>query len=645
MFDELKEKASTLAKLGSFYNRTLNQDNRPTAHKLTHVVYQSSLLQDYNNISKDLTGQAYKNRRLKEFTYTDEDIEYCTFNTKLSNGNYASPNYIPNFSEVSILPEANQSNINNITLDRDYQFAFILNVPKDIYIRIIRLNDGSVLTEGLNFRSQFGKILLRDNPITLFNGMGFIALSYTQRDRNIMCYPLQLQDIYGDVSYVIDYYKNNQSLVSFKRALYQAIGLPVSDEDGYIVDKVKLVKGCSYISNSGKYYDAEFEHSELSIGSVIKKGKIITGEGIVKVYLPSDSIPADITHVALNSYSIAGDKEIYIENSSEILFDDQGKFIPKNFVTGPGRDFYADYVNYNTQEGAQPPVSTGSINRIEFLRNVVAANRCVIIQIDKQKIPYDMAMKLKSFVIDHAPIGVVIAEYDCALDIPTQIIESSTTIACFGNETKPEKDFITDSFYLQSVGDTTVTLNNGDTIFFDASVGNFYAGDRNGTVEKQWSNTKATQQINEALNLSNGFTNADFSELSVIYYTATGNGGSKSTITLDVSATAQVGDKIVLVVSCAAREQHTAGFSIEGITEDSIKLGYAGLGGDGFSYVQGASVTYSSDKAPNWSPNAESVQIFKVEGILQSTQLVIDQPGTWKNGWQFVGYRTIHEEK
>jgi hypothetical protein len=39
MFDELKEKASTLAKLGSFYNRTLNQDNRPTAHKLTHVVY------------------------------------------------------------------------------------------------------------------------------------------------------------------------------------------------------------------------------------------------------------------------------------------------------------------------------------------------------------------------------------------------------------------------------------------------------------------------------------------------------------------------------------------------------------------------------------------------------------------------------
>jgi hypothetical protein len=54
-----------------------------------------------------------------------------------------------------------------------------LNVPKDIYVRIIRLNDGSVLTEGLNFRSQFGKILLRDNPITLFNGMGFIALSYT----------------------------------------------------------------------------------------------------------------------------------------------------------------------------------------------------------------------------------------------------------------------------------------------------------------------------------------------------------------------------------------------------------------------------------------------------------------------------------
>jgi hypothetical protein len=106
-----------------------------------------------------------------------------------------------------------------------------------------------------------------------------------------------LQDIYGDISYVIDYYRSNQSLVSFKRALYQAIGLPVSNEDGYIVDKVKLVKGCSYISNSGKHYDAEFDHNELSVGSVIKKGKVIAGEGIVKVYLPSDVIPTDITHV------------------------------------------------------------------------------------------------------------------------------------------------------------------------------------------------------------------------------------------------------------------------------------------------------------------------------------------------------------
>ena len=636
MFDELKEKTGIYAKLGSFYTQVMTDKYRATGHRLSHVAFSNSLFQIFNSIQNNLLGYQYSNRRHLSITYQDSDLKYGTYSKSILG--------IPTEEEINILPDVLQGNADKVNLDSSSQLAYVLKVPDDVYVRIIQYADGSVLVDGVNFKSQYGKIIFTESPISLFKGMNFFVLSYTKRERNIMCYPLQLQDVYGDVSHVVQYYKNNQSLEQFKKALYQAVSIPVVKYKESIIDRVQLPNGMSYVMTSGIQYDADFPHTYLNIGDTLEKDYIIGGEEFLKVYLPTDIIPSDIRAVNIQNMSITGDKDLYVHNIESTLYFNN-LFHPQNFVNGDGSQYYIDYVNNIGLLQKATNSIPDKMNCIDFLRNVVANNRCIILDIDKEKIPYDIAMKLKSFIIDHAPIGVVIAEALKTGDVPPIIIDTPTAIACFGNESLPDRPFITDSFYLQSVGDTTVTLNNGDTIFFDASVGNFYAGDRNGTVEKQWSNTKATQQINEALNLSNGFTNADFSELSVIYYTATGNGGSKSTITLDVSATAQVGDKIVLVVSCAAREQHTAGFSIEGITEDSIKLGYAGLGGDGFSYVQGASVTYSSDKASNWSPNAESVQIFKVEGILQSTQLVIEQPGTWKNGWQFVGYRTIHQEE
>jgi hypothetical protein len=94
------------------------------------------------------------------------------------------------------------------------------------------------------------------------------------------------------------------------------------------------------------------------------------------------------------------------------------------------------------------------MNCIDFLRNVVANNRCIILDIDKEKIPYDIAIKLKSFIIDHAPIGVVIAEALKDGEVPPLIITTPTSISCFGNESLPDRPFITDSFYLNNVPDT-----------------------------------------------------------------------------------------------------------------------------------------------------------------------------------------------
>lgn len=221
------------------------------------------------------------------------------------------------------------------------------------------------------------------------------------------------------------------------------------------------------------------------------------------------------------------------------------------------------------------------------------------------------------------------------------VASAAPVVVTFGNETAPERDFITDSFFVSDVDETTCELKNGATVTLTPSRGKLWAGPTDGSVEKEWGNDAAITAMNTALGLTaNGFTADDFSAGSDIYYTASGDGGSSSTLTLNLGETAKVGDSITLFVTAASRAQHTAGFSITGLGND-ITLSYAGLNGNGFTAASGSSVTYSGDLASNWSPNTESVMIFQVTGTLTSTTLTMSQPGTAKNGWQTLSYVVV----
>ena len=635
MFDILEEKSKTLSKLGSFYYSTITNKDVNLAHRLSHVAYNSGLFHQFRNIYNNVSNQQYTDLINKVITFQDSDIKFGTFEI----GNKAA-NYIPDLDQITLLPDELQGNVSKLRLDDDVSLAYILNVPKNIYIKIIRLDDGTTLFNGLNFKSKYGQIILRTNPIHLFKGMQFFVLSYQQRDRNILCYPLGVQDVYGSINHIIDYYRNNQSLRAFKKALYQAVGIPVVEDYCTIMSIVNLTSGVSYIASSGVCYDADFPHQQLQVGDSLTKGTIIGGEEILKIYLPGDEIPQSIKSVKLNNLSIAGGTDLIIPNSVDRLFIDN-IFQPNNFIYGDGAQYYINYINSIGNTTKPTELVPDSMNRVEFLRNVLAPSRCVIIDMDKENIPYDMAMKLKSFIIDHSPIGAVFA-FSNETFIP---VSSAVCVACFGNESLPAKSFITDSFYLNNVPDTLCELSNGDTLFFDSSVANFWAGATDGSIENTWYNTKAVTQLNEALNLGdNGFTNEDFSQGSFIYYSATGSQGSTSTVTLDISSTAKVGDKIVIMASVASRQQANRGFQITGISDQDIKLSYAGVFGDGFSHVNTNRVEYNSNNTENWSPEKENVNIFMAEGTLTSTQLVLSQPNTTKNGWQFISYRTMTQD-
>lgn len=631
MHNLIKDKYKILGLISSFYTNQMNSQASKQAGRITYVPFQTNITSKINQIIQYLSGNCYSVADYLVIPISETVIEYGVVG---ENQDVRSVEY-KNFYKTYI---------NNLELQKNQRIVYKINFNEDIYVTALQLEeDASLLFEGVDFTSEFGCIYTYNTPSSIF-GDSIHVRKYIQKQVNSNNYRLGVQDVYGDTNFITDFYRNNQSLKAFKYALLQAAGFPIIQEDDYIKNKLRTKNGCVYVTSSGKFYTADFKHNELNINDAVTKNQYI-GSEILSIILPEDSIPSDLTYITFNGGSITGNKDIIISNSTRPLFNDN-IFIAENFAQGPGRQAYLNYVN-QLEAAEKPSLSVpDSMNGIDFLRNVVANDRCIILNINKDDLSYDMAMKLKSFIIDNSPIGVIIAESLKSGDVPPLIINTPTTVACFGNESRPDRPFITDSFYLNNVPDILCELSNGDTLFFDSSVNNFWAGAKDGSVENIWYNTKAITQLNKALNLGdNGFTASDFSQGSFIYYSATGNQYSTSTVTLDVSATAKVGDKIVIMASVASRQGTNRGFQITGISAQDIKLSYAGVFGDGFSSVNTNIVEYNPNNTENWSPEQENVNIFMAEGTLTSTSLVLSQPNTNKNGWQFIGYKTSREVK
>lgn len=393
MFNFYKEKSDILSKLGSFYYKILmNPDN--AAQNLSHTAFQTDIFNTLNqSINSIQDSDVFTVQHNKVIEFKDSDIKGYILDrdgnikTTLTYGNY----------------------INNEQLEEGDSLKFELTIPENQYVNIISTEDNKLLFEHINFTSEFGKIIFTQNPIAIFSNMRLLAKKLLYKRRNIMCYPLGLQEIYGDTSYIVDYYKNNQSLSSFKKAIYQGIGMEVVIQDDFIIDKLSTKNGYIYITNSGKQYNVDYIHQEFAIGDTIHKDQII-GENLLKIYLPEDAIPSEITGVQLLTSSIQGDNTLIIPNEERSLYTNN-KFNPTNFVVGNGLPGYVQYVN---DIGRQPILqyfidnNTTTLNCIEFLRNIIANNRCIILDIDEDNIPENMFIGIKSFIIDNAPINCLV---------------------------------------------------------------------------------------------------------------------------------------------------------------------------------------------------------------------------------------------
>ncbi|MBS7408140.1 MAG: hypothetical protein KIG47_03385 [Prevotellamassilia sp.] len=205
--------------------------------------------------------------------------------------------------------------------------------------------------------------------------------------------------------------------------------------------------------------------------------------------------------------------------------------------------------------------------------------------------------------------------------------EGSKSIVWFGGANAGSgHEFITDAREVndKATGFST-QLEDGCTVTFTLTKGKMWTGGISGT----WTNTDALDKMNAVLGSS--FTAADFGQGSTLSFTASGAGGSKSTLSLTLPSSYTAGDAIVFYLSLSAKETLLSDFSVTGL--DEAALSYASNNGSGFSFT------------PTYSSGSSAITIVKVVGKVTSSRQVVFASTTDKNAWQTVSYRPLTAEE
>ena len=226
----------------------------------------------------------------------------------------------------------------------------------------------------------------------------------------------------------------------------------------------------------------------------------------------------------------------------------------------------------------------------------------------------------------HLPKTLLAALLACFAALP-EYASGAATIVTFGNA-GGITGVTTDAFDFNNVGKASATLTDGTALTIIPTAGLLYSGSTNGAIAGIWSNSAALNTMNTTLGLSGGtpISATTLSSGSTSYYTASGNGGSTSRLTLRLSGDVLIGSEITFFVTATARTGNLDNFSAEGLQSSS--MAYAVNDGDGFSDT----ATFSDD-------GAGSLTLIKYTGTVGVDRTVTFNSTTGKNGWQMLAYK------
>ena len=417
MWDPVAEKILMQVRGGDFYYEKLREDDRYIVRMLTHLPLQCRITRQASNIQDLINTAGYCTDNFKLISFKDSDVDWYGVKTALQKQyvSFSRKEFIELENTALVIlrngkkPSTTDSNLtaeskDTSVLPEDVQLIFGLHIDKDIMVTSIRKDDGTMLYANVDFLSEFGRIVFFENPLTMFPRHKFMATSYTYRARSFYCFPLGV-DVYGPVDRIMTYYRRTQSPRAFYLASAQAAGFPVVRKECKVLDIVPLGDGASYITTDG-VYDAEFPHTKLSVGTVLKEGHVIGGSQLYNLIGPEEQLPLNITGLELDyAIPVPG---LVAPNSEIEITDDAGNYRPQLRGTKEALQAYWDYVEEKEKLYPRKKQLPKTANGVQFFRDELCAGRCLIAHINKKQMRRDMQLKLLAFLRREMPIGAVL---------------------------------------------------------------------------------------------------------------------------------------------------------------------------------------------------------------------------------------------
>ena len=426
----VQEVASMLSRAGSFYYKNLSVDGMTIARKLTQLYSNCRVFEQLKAAGELTLSGGYFNDFGIVIQFSDKDIDY--FGAKEALQERPAKNELTIKSHVAL---ANQDNRILTELDREARLESILSFPylsdggsgmdvtsrdslqyglyidKDTFVSSINTEDGSLLLNGVDFEAHFGVILFKTNPYVLFPKGKFLASSVTRRRRNILSFVLGVDEVYGPIDRIMEYYRVAQSPKTFYYAAAQAIGMCVVPEDCLVTSVEPLHKGYAYITTIGKL-DAPYNHTPYSNGDAITRNTVIGGDELFNIVLPGESLPSDLGSVSLDYLlPVSG---LSAPNAT-IAISSGGVFSPAFEGSASAKTKYLEFVK-EQNGGSLPSSSAGTTNAINYVRDTMAPRRCIILRINESRMYSDMQLRLEHFIERELPIGVVLLKENMVRD-------------------------------------------------------------------------------------------------------------------------------------------------------------------------------------------------------------------------------------
>ena len=331
----LEEKYSSLSRVGSFYSKVLQEDEKKKAYYLAQMPFETKQYSYLSNISDLLRGECTYPINDIILNFKDADVyagptPYPATRSLLESG--VSPITLTN--QVAV--QDNDLNIIGVNSDRFSGILFFnkdntLNKPylnttnfqgwmvyigENVWVHSIKLEDGSILYEGLDFYAYFGSIYFNSNPLILFPNFNIYALNATKRNKNIFAYTLNV-NTYGAVNRIFEYYRGIQSIENFILAAAQASGFYVTNEAFTIINEYNYFGITTFSTSIGPItIEYPYYQQQLIDTSFINKNTILGNYNNTLVNWEVTS--SNVLKITLDQFKILPYN--YIANMQEFLY-------------------------------------------------------------------------------------------------------------------------------------------------------------------------------------------------------------------------------------------------------------------------------------------------------------------------------------